>query len=120
MRDEGGQRESAVCLSFKGKKLHYFHPLAMVTKEWEDWYINEKGVSICDIYKEPYNFQRTGCKGCPFNKNLQRELDVMERFFPNERKQCEITWKPVYDEYRRLGYRLKKQKERQMEIGDFM
>ena len=27
---------------------------------------------------------------------------------PNERKQCEYIWKPVYEEYRRLGYRLKK------------
>lgn len=27
---------------------------------------------------------------------------------PNERKQCEYIWQPVYAEYRRLGYRLKK------------
>lgn len=26
-----------------------------------------------------------------------------------EYKQCEIIWKPVYDEYRRIGYRLKKE-----------
>lgn len=31
-----------------------------------------------------------------------------EFLFPNERKQCEIIWKPVYAEYRRLGYRLRK------------
>ena len=35
------------------------------------------------------------------------ELDTLEKYFPNERKQCEIIWKPVYDEYRRIGYRLK-------------
>ena len=30
---------------------------------------------------------------------------------PNERKQCEIIWKPIYDEYRRINYRLKRVEE---------
>lgn len=107
MPSEGGQRETAQCLAFSGKKLKSFQPLVPVTKEWEDWFIEEYGIAISDIYKEPYNFKRTGCKGCPFNPNIQKDLDVLEQFFPQERKQCEIIWKPVYDEYRRIGYRLK-------------
>ena len=70
-------------------------------------FLSEYNIDICDIYKPPYNFVRTGCKGCPFALNLQEELDTLEKYFPNERKQCEIIWKPVYDEYRRIGYRLK-------------
>ena len=108
MREEGGRRESAVCLAFERGKLKAFQPLVVVSKEWEEWFIQEHNVEICDIYKPPYNSKRTGCKGCPFALNLQKELDTLEKFFPNERKQCEIIWKPVYDEYRRLGYRLKK------------
>lgn len=109
MRDEGGRREHGTCLSFgSDKKLRFFQPLIPVTKEWEDWLIDKYNIKICDIYKEPYNLPRTGCKGCPFAMKLQEELDTLEKFFPDERKQCEIIWKPVYDEYRRLGYRLKK------------
>lgn len=108
MREEGGRRLNAQCLVFKSKKLKSFQPLAPVTKDWEDWFIDKYNIKICDIYKEPYNFTRTGCKGCPFALHLQKELDTLEEFFPNERKQCEIIWKPVYNEYRRLGYRLKK------------
>lgn len=108
MRSEGGRRSRLNCLVFNGKKLKRFQPLAPITKEWEDWFINKYNVNISDIYKPPYNFERTGCKGCPFALNLQNELDVLEKFFPNERKQCEAIWKPVYDEYRRIGYRLKK------------
>ena len=108
MMEEGGRRMKSQCLAFEGKKLKKFQPLVPVSKEWEDWFINEYDIQISDIYKEPYNFTRTGCKGCPFALNLQQELDVMEQYFPNERKQCEIIWKPVYDEYRRLGYRLRK------------
>ena len=108
MREEGGRRFNAQCLAFSGKKLKTFQPLAPVTKEWEEWFIKEYNIRICDIYKEPYNFPRTGCKGCPFAVHLQHELDTLEQFFPAERKQCEAIWKPVYDEYRRLGYRLNK------------
>ena len=108
MVSEGGRRQRAQCLAFKGKKLWGFHPLVPVTKDWEDWLIQAKNIKICDIYKPPYNFERTGCKGCPFALELQKELDILQEFFPNERKQCEIIWAPVYAEYRRLGYRLKK------------
>ncbi len=107
MASEGGQRDKAKCMAFRGGKFKAFQPLAPMNKEWEDWFIKEYGVEICDIYKPPYNFDRTGCKGCPFNINLQQGLDTLKEYFPVDYKQCEIIWKPVYDEYRRLGYRLR-------------
>ena len=107
MKDEGGRRQRSGCLVFNGKKLKKFQPLVAITKDWENWLINKYDIEICDIYKAPYNFDRTGCKGCPFAINIQKELDILEKYFPAERKQCEIIWKPVYDEYRRIGYRLK-------------
>lgn len=109
MSKEGGRRQQTKCLVTRLGKLRAFQPLAPLTKEWEDWFIEKYEVRICDIYKPPYNYQRTGCKGCPFSKYLQEELDVLGRFFPNDRKQCELLWKPIYDEYRRIGYRLKKE-----------
>lgn len=124
MRDEGGRRSDAKCLVFKQGKLKNFQPLAPITKEWENWLIDEYNIDISDIYKEPYNLPRTGCKGCPFAMNLQKELDMLEEFFPAERKQCEIIWAPVYAEYRRLGYRLKKEekhkKGHQMTVEEFL
>lgn len=121
MPDEGGQRESAQCLAFKGGKLKAFQPLVPVTKAWEDWLIEAYRIDISDIYKPPFNLTRTGCKGCPFALELQKELDILEDFFPAERKQCEFIWKPVYDEYRRLGYRLRKEDEgRQLNFEEFM
>lgn len=112
MSSEGGRRSATKCLAFKNNgKLLSFHPLASITKEWEEWLISEYNIKICDIYYPPYDFERTGCKGCPFNISLQKELDVLEKYFPAERKQCEIIWKPVYAEYRRLGYRLKDKKK---------
>lgn len=86
-------------------------PLAVISKDWENWFIKENNIQLCELYYEPYNFERTGCKGCPFALNLQKELDTLKKFFPAERKQCEYIWKPVYEEYRRLGYRLNKEEQ---------
>lgn len=121
MREEGGRRNGAECLAFQGDKLKNFQPLAPMTKEWEKWFIKTYNIDISDIYKPPYNFERTGCKGCPFNPTLQKDLDTLDKFFPAERKQCEYIWKPVYEEYRRIGYRLRPLEDgRQMTFEEFM
>ena len=108
-RAEGGRRSRATCLAFEKGKLKSFQPLAPVNDGFIEWMVNQFVIDLPIIYYPPYNFERTGCKGCPFNPNLQRDLDVLDKYFPEERKQCEVIWKPVYDEYRRLGYRLRKE-----------
>lgn len=109
-RDEGGQRENikgCVLTDSKGNVIK-FHPLLVVDEEWENQFVKEEKVQLCELYYPPYNFKRTGCKGCPYALDIQEQLDIMEHYLPNERKQCEMIWKNVYDEYRRIGYRLKK------------
>lgn len=108
MKEEGGQRENIECIVVKNNNVVKFHPLAKVTADWEEWFIKKYSIDLCVLYKEPYNFKRTGCKGCPFTLNLQEQLETMQLYMPNERKQCETIWKPVYEEYRRIGYRLDK------------
>ena len=109
MREEGGRRITANCLAFKSGSIKAFQPLVPLSKEWEDWFIHKYNIELCPLYLPPYNFIRTGCKGCPFAVEIQDELDTLERLFPAERKQCEFIWGPVYSEYRRLGYRLRKE-----------
>lgn len=43
--------------------------------------------------------------------NARYDLEHMELYLPAERKQCEMIWKPIYDEYRRIGYRLKQDEQ---------
>ena len=118
--DEKGQRNNARCISKRNGGIH-FQPLVAVDKEWEEWFIEEYNIELCKVYYPPYNFERTGCKGCPYNINLQQDLDTMSMHedMIAERKQCELIWKPVYDEYRRLGYRLRKN-DGQMNIFDYI
>ena len=112
MTAEGGQRKNITCIMTNGKKeVTRFHPLAKTNKEWEEWFIKTNNIKLCELYYEPYNFDRTGCKGCPFALSLEEQLETMAKYMPAERKQCELIWKPVYDEYRRIGYRLKKDEQ---------
>ena len=110
---EGGKRASikGCILTDKQGNVKRFHPLIKVTDTWENWLIERErereSIALCPLYCQPYNFTRTGCKGCPFSLDLQDQLETMELYLPNERKQCEMIWKPVYEEYRRIGYRLK-------------
>ena len=95
----------------KDKNVKKFKPLNPISDDFEEWFINKHQIKLCKLYYPPYNFKRTGCKGCPFSLDLQKQLDIMEELLPNEKKQCELIWKPVYEEYRRIGYRLKKEGE---------
>lgn len=110
--EEGGHRKQLGCITTnKDGNIKKFHPLVKVTDDWENWFIDQYKIELCALYNEPYNFERTGCKGCPFALHLADELEIIQKYLPAERKQCEYIWKPVYAEYRRLGYRLKKDEQ---------
>lgn len=106
---EGGQRANHTeCVVFdSSNKLKKFKPLNPCNDDFCEWYIKTRSIKLCKLYYPPFNFNRTGCKGCPFAIDLAEQLEVMQRLLSNERKQCEIIWKPIYEEYRKLGYRLK-------------
>ena len=106
--DEGGLRAGLKgCAVFDDNKLKMFHPLQPLEESFIDWFIAERKIELCELYYPPFNFKRTGCKGCPYSLDLQNQLYTMAVYFPEERKQCEMIWGKVYNEYRRIGYRLR-------------
>ena len=113
---EGGERSNRPqCVNYSAKgDIQNFKPINPCTDEWCDWYIQSRRIELCKLYYPPFNFKRTGCKGCPFAIDLQHELDVMLEVLPNEYRQCELIWKPVYAEYRRIGYRLRKYSQQKL------
>lgn len=109
-KDEKGERANIrYCITSRNKKTIAFHPLLVIDDQWENEFIKRNNVKLCQLYYPPYNFKRTGCKGCPYSLDLQDQLDTMAIYMPIERRQCELIWKPIYEEYRRLNYRLTKQ-----------
>lgn len=110
MREEGGRRANTKCF-VQSHGQSSFSPLAKATKDWEEWFIKEHDIRLCELYYPPYNFERTGCVGCPYNIHIQQELETLERVLPSARRQAEYLWQPVYEEYRRIGYRLKREEQ---------
>jgi 3'-phosphoadenosine 5'-phosphosulfate sulfotransferase (PAPS reductase)/FAD synthetase len=109
---EGGQRAHINCILLDKKgNLKRYHPLAKVTDDWCEWFIDKYNIKLCKLYYEPFNFKRTGCKGCPFSLDLQKQLDIMEKYLPHELSQCEKIWEVVYKDYRKHNYRLKNIKQ---------
>lgn len=107
-KEEGGHRVNINCIvTKKGGEVTRFHPLAVVTDTWENWFINNYGIQLCELYYYPYNFERTGCVGCPFNINIEKELEILKEKLPNEYRRAWLYFGPVYREYQRIGYRFK-------------
>jgi 3'-phosphoadenosine 5'-phosphosulfate sulfotransferase (PAPS reductase)/FAD synthetase len=104
--EEGGQRANMNCTVFNDGELVKFHPLAPLTDKWEEWFIKKYNIQLCELYYPPYNFKRTGCVGCPFNIKIKEELETLKRLLPSEYKRANLYFGKVYDEYRRIDYRL--------------
>lgn len=100
-------KSCAVFYDDKCKELHKFHPLLVVNDDWMNEFIKVYGIKLCKLYYPPYTFKRTGCCGCPFNTELQKQLDTLSALLPAEKRRAEYLWKPVYSEYRKIGYRLR-------------
>lgn len=106
---EGGQRKNvSSCLYYQRNRLKKFSPLLVCSDSFIDNFVEVYKVELCKLYYAPYNFKRTGCKGCPFNIKLQDELLTLAEFFPSEKKQCEYIFGKVYEEYKRINYRITK------------
>lgn len=105
-RAEGGNRGNLKCISVAQHGNH-FNILAPITDDWIDWFISKYEIQLCELYLPPFNFKRTGCMGCPFNRYLQNELEVLEKYSKATFVQCLNLWEPVYKEYKRINYRIK-------------
>lgn len=58
--EEGGMRNQNGCTIFEENKLKKFHPLKVVSEEWEEEFIKRFNIKLCKLYYPPYNFKRSG------------------------------------------------------------
>lgn len=80
---EGGARTNSSCVLNTKKQ---FNPIFPMPDEWCDWYAESRMIQLCALYYPPYNFDRTGCVGCPYNIHIQKELEVLQEYLPRERE----------------------------------
>lgn len=105
-QEEGGNRTQLSCLLVKGNSIKAFHPLAPITEDFIQSFVKYENISINPLYKSPFNFKRTGCRGCPFSLTIQKDLEIMQKLLPVDYFSANSTFGNVYNLYRNIGYRL--------------
>lgn len=96
---EGGTRSMAFknCFSYNVTyKVDTFRPLFFFRDADSEAYCKHYGVTHSRCYTE-YGFKRTGCVGCPYNRNFEEDLEKMKQFEPNTYKLANAMFGTVYD-----------------------
>ena len=114
-KSEGGIRS----IQYKGcfddnNKIANYRPIFWFLKQDKEEY--EKLFSIKhSLCYSKYNMDRTGCAGCPFGRNFEKELEIIEKYEPKLFVAVNNIFKESY-EYTRsfMKYKVLKQKEKQI------
>lgn len=101
-RAEGGTRQTAykTCYSDNGTDCSTFRPIFWYKDEDKRFYEDKFEIVHSDCYLK-YGMLRTGCSGCPFAKNFEDELDILQRHEPNLYKAVNNIFGDSYEYTRR-------------------
>ena len=97
-RSEGGIRATAYknCFSDNQNGVSQYRPLFWFTNEDERNYDELFNITHSDCYGV-YGFKRTGCVGCPYIRNLDDELSIIEQYEPKLSKAAKNIFKDSYE-----------------------
>lgn len=81
---EGGARNSAYksCFSSNEGDIDEYRPIFWYLADTKKTYEEHYNIQHSDCY-EVYGLKRTGCAGCPFGRDFEEELAVIEEMEPN-------------------------------------
>lgn len=107
---EGGARAvQKSCFNEKGNGFAYYRPIFWYKDSDKKDYENHFGIIHSRCYSE-YGLDRTGCAGCPYGKNFEFELDVIQKYEPKLYKAVNNIFKNSY-EYTRKYKEFRKEME---------
>lgn len=115
---EGGLRSSAYKNCFtdniKNENLEpsQYRPLFWYVDNDEVVYDRLFDIKHSDCYTK-YGLKRTGCVGCPYGRNLDEELAVMEQFEPKLHRAACMIFKDSYAYTKQFREYVKKRKEQE-------
>lgn len=107
-RSEGGVRAAHGTCVTRSKGRTVYRPLFWLSADDRATYGRMFGIRHSDCY-EVWGFKRTGCSCCPFGRDLDHELDVLDMFEPNVARAARKVFADSY-EYRRMFEEFKRRK----------
>lgn len=93
---EGGARAAATTCYSDKKAYAIYKPLFWYTDSDKRYYEQTFGVTHSECYTK-YGMKRTGCVGCPFAKDLEKELEIYDIYEPKMGKACRFIFKDTYE-----------------------
>ena len=107
-RSEGGVRSMrySSCFTQGFGTTDEYRPLFWFTDSDKEDYDNHYGIQHSDCY-EVWGMKRTGCAGCPFGKNFEIELEVINQHEPKLYNAVNKIFGESYN-YTRRYYEFKK------------
>lgn len=111
---EGGVRSSAYknCFTNNDEKLKasQYRPLFWYVDADEELYDKLFNIQHSDCYAK-YGLKRTGCVGCPYGRNLEEELAIIEKYEPKLLKAVTNVFRDSYEYTRRFRGYVKQRKQ---------
>nr|WP_302600269.1 phosphoadenosine phosphosulfate reductase family protein [uncultured Cellulosilyticum sp.] len=106
---EGGARSKSYknCFTTYEDKADEYRPLFWYINETIEAYKRTYNVTNSDCYTK-YGLKRTGCAGCPYGKDFEFELKVLEKYEPKLYKAASYIFKDSYEYTRKYREFVKK------------
>lgn len=93
-RSEGGARSTAY-KSCWDKIASEYRPIFWYDNDDKEYYVSYFGVTNSRCYSE-YGLRRTGCAGCPFGRDFEKELEIIAEHEPKLLKAVNKIFKDSY------------------------
>ena len=102
-KSEGGARATRykTCFSAMEEGADNFRPMFWLTDQDKRDYKAHYGIVNSDCY-EVWGMKRTGCPGCPYGKEFEQELELMQKYEPKFYKAAINIFGKSYDYNRRF------------------
>lgn len=109
---EGGARKNIYksCFDENGDGYDNYRPLFWYKDSDKQDYDEHYGIEHSKCYTE-YGLKRTGCAGCPFGRDFEQELEVIEKYEPKLFKAVNNIFGDSYELTRKYREFYKKKNE---------
>ena len=119
---EGGTRSTGFhsCFDQKFGGADYYRPLFWWTDQDKEQYTKFFNLTRSDCY-EVWGMDRTGCAGCPFGKNFEQELDLVQQYEPKRYQAINAIFGKSYDytrQFMEFREKMKLEKRAQKALDD--
>lgn len=112
-RNEGGVRKIAYknCFNINDDVCDHYRPIFFYNDSDKEEYLNFYNIKNSDCY-EKYGLLRTGCAGCPFGRNFEFELNVLQQFEPKLFKAVNHIFKDSFEYTRKYRDFIEEKKQK--------